>query len=311
MRKIDRAEALRTVLGLGAAALTALPSLASAQSGTPYDAFNQAAAASPVVATPVRGNVTLLQGSGGNIAALGGPDGIFLVDTGIAVSRDKILAALGGSKIRYAVNTHWHWDHADGNGWVRALGATLISSANTRRRLGQTIRVEEWQHTFTPNKAGDLPNLSVTAPRTIAFNGESVRIRPYVPGHTDGDLSVYFAKADVLVTGDTWWNGGYPFIDYVAGGSIDGFIRLTEANIAMTGPRTLIIPGHGPVGNRRQLIETRDMLVTMRQRIARLKARGMSLEEVLIARPTADLDGKWGQAVVNGELFTRLVYRGV
>jgi glyoxylase-like metal-dependent hydrolase (beta-lactamase superfamily II) len=151
----------------------------------------------------------------------------------------------------------------------------------------------------------------LTAPRTIKINGEAVLIRPYVHGHTDGDLSVYFTKADVLQTGDTFWNGQYPFIDYVAGGSIDGAIRLADANLAMAKPNTLVIPGHGPVATRRELGEFRDMLVSVRARVARLKARGMSLEEVLIARPTADLDARWGKGIVDAATFTSLVYRGV
>jgi glyoxylase-like metal-dependent hydrolase (beta-lactamase superfamily II) len=258
--------------------------------------------------------VSLLEGSGGNVGILTGPEGFFMVDTGIAVSRDKIreaLKTLGPGPLRYAVNTHWHWDHADGNAWVREAGATVIASSNTEARLGQTIRVAEWQHTFTPNRLQDRPNLLLRGPKTIKLNGEAILIRPYVPGHTDGDVSVYFPKADVLQVGDTWWNGQYPFIDYVAGGSIDGAIRLANANIAMAKPSTIVIPGHGPVGTRAQLIAFRDMLVTVRKRVADLKARGMSLEQVLRQKPTSDLDGKWGASLIDGALFTKLVYRGV
>jgi glyoxylase-like metal-dependent hydrolase (beta-lactamase superfamily II) len=132
-----------------------------------------------------------------------------------------------------------------------------------------------------------------------------------MPGHIDGDVSVYFPKADVLQGGDTWWNGQYPFIDYVAGGSIDGAIRLADASIAMARPSTLVIPVHGPVGTRAELIEFRDMLVTVRKRVADLKARGMSLHQVLREKPTADLDGKLGASIIDGALFTSLVYRGV
>ncbi len=287
---------------------------AAAEEQTPYAKLNAAVAASEIKVTAVRGNVSLLEGAGGNIGVLSGAEGFFMVDTGIAVAKDKILSALkalGGGPVRYAVNTHWHWDHADGNAWARPAGATVIASRNTDRRLGQTIRVAEWQHTFTPNPSEIRPNMLLTAPRTIKINGEAVLIRPYVHGHTDGDLSVYFTKADVLQTGDTFWNGQYPFIDYVAGGSIDGAIRLADANLAMAKPNTLVIPGHGPVATRRELGEFRDMLVSVRARIARLKARGMSLEEVLIARPTGDLDARWGKGIVDAATFTSLVYRGV
>jgi len=133
----------------------------------------------------------------------------------------------------------------------------------------------------------------------------------WMPSHTDGDLSVYFQKANVLATGDTWWNGIYPFIDYVAGGSIDGMIKAANWNIEKSGPETIVVPGHGPAGSRQELIAFRDMLVTIRTRVAALKAEGKSLEETVAARPTAEFDAKWGGGVINPALFTQLIYRGV
>jgi glyoxylase-like metal-dependent hydrolase (beta-lactamase superfamily II) len=302
---------LRTALA-ATAGLASL-SVAAAQE-TPYATINAAAAASEITVQPLRGGVSLLQGSGGNMAAFTSPKGLFLVDDGIAVSKDKIEAALhriDPARIRYAVNTHWHWDHADGNAWAHRDGAILIAHANTAKHLTQAIRVEEWGHTFTPApKDGQIAQL-VRGERSMAFGGETIRLRPYLPSHTDGDLSAYFTKADVLLTGDTWWNGLYPFIDYVAGGSIDGMIRAADVNIAMAGPETIVIPGHGPVGGRAELIEYRDMLVTIRANVAALKQQGKSLEETVAAGPTAAFDAKWGQAIISPALFTALVYRGV
>jgi glyoxylase-like metal-dependent hydrolase (beta-lactamase superfamily II) len=288
--------------------------VASANAQTPYDVINHAAATSPIVVHRLRGGISMLEGSGGNIGVLAGPDGKLMVDCGIAVSQAKIehaLSQLGPGRLRYAVLTHWHWDHSDGDGWVRRTGATLIADKLAVQRLTQTIRVVEWGHTFTPIPAKDLPNAVLTGDKLIRLNNETVRIRHYRPGHTDGDLSVLFERADVLQTGDTFWNGMYPFIDYVTGGSIDGAIAAANANIAMVGPRTLVIPGHGPMGNRASLLAFRDMLVDVRRRVASLKAQGKSLEEVQAAHPTADFDAKWGGSVINGKLFTALVYRGV
>ena len=262
----------------------------------------------------MRGNVSVLEGSGGNIAVLTGPDGVFMVDAGIAVSKAKIEAALkslGGGPIKYVVNTHWHWDHTDGNGGVKAAGATILAHPNTVRHLSSTIRVDEWDHTFTPVSAESLPTTEVSSEKTLKFGGEDVRVEPYVPSHTDGDLSVYFPKEDVLVTGDTWWNGLYPFIDYAAGGSIDGMIRAANTNVSRATQHTLVVPGHGPVGDRAQLIEFRDMLVDVRAKVAALKAQGKSLDEVTAAKPTAAYDAKWGGAVINPTLFAALVYKGV
>jgi glyoxylase-like metal-dependent hydrolase (beta-lactamase superfamily II) len=129
-----------------------------------------------------------------------------------------------------------------------------------------------------------------TRDRAMRFGSETIAIRRYRPGHTDGDMSIFFKKADVFATGDTFWNGMYPFIDYVGGGSVNGAILAADANLAAVGPRTQIIPGHGPVGNRAQLIAFRDMLVAVRDKIAASKARGQSEEQVFASRPTAPLD---------------------
>ena len=297
-------------------ASSAVPAAAedSPPSKYPYDIINAATARSVVTATTLRGPVKLVDGAGGNIVALVGDDGMLLVDTGIAVARDRIAAALGGfdgQRLRYVVNTHWHWDHTDGNGWARQLGAVILAAPNTTRHLSETIRVEEWGHTFEPVDAADRPSEAVTAERTLRLDGETVEIRPYGPGHTDGDLWVYFEKADVLATGDGYWNGLYPFIDYVAGGSIDGTIRQAETVLTAAGKDTLIVPGHGPVARRAELEQYRDMLVDIRSRVAALKKSGKSLDEVIAAKPTAAYDAVWGTGVISPDLFVALVYRGV
>lgn len=281
---------------------------------TPYAKINAAAATSPVTMTPLRGGVVLLEGSGGNMVALSAPDGILMVDDGIAVSQDKIAAELrriGPGSLRFVVNSHWHWDHADGNVWTHQAGATLIGQRNTAKHLGETIRVVEWGHTFSPEPAPGRIAMLVEEEREMRFGGETIRLRHYVPSHTDGDLSAYFINADVLVTGDTFWNGVYPFIDYVAGGSIDGMIAAAKANVAMCGPDTIIVPGHGPLGDCTSLVSFRDMLVSIRDRVAALKQDGRSLTEAIAARPSAEFDETWGQAIIDPALFVTLVYRGV
>jgi glyoxylase-like metal-dependent hydrolase (beta-lactamase superfamily II) len=281
---------------------------------SPYSDINAAAKGGPVSVTRLRGNISMLAGSGGNITAFASPSGFFLVDTGIAVSRNMIQAALKSihpGPIKLAIDTHWHWDHADGNGWVRASGASILADRKAIQRLKQTIRVVEWEHTFTPIGKQALPDVVLTGDRDLSLNGETVRIRHYGPGHTDGDLSVYFVKADILSVGDTFWNGQYPFIDYVTGGSINGAIAAANANIAMSGAHTIIVPGHGPVGDRASQIAFRDMLVAVRNKVARLKAEGKTLAQIQAAKPTAAYDAKWGRSVIKGSLFTALVYRGV
>jgi len=281
---------------------------------SPFSDINAAAKAGPVTVHPLRGGISMMDGSGGNITALEGPEGFFLVDTGIAVSQSMILEslrAIGSGGIRMAVNTHWHWDHTDGNGWVRAQGASIIADPVALQRLEQTVRVVEWENTFRPVPAAARPNIVIKGDNTLSENGETIRIRHYKAGHTDGDVSVYFVNADILSTGDTFWNGQYPFIDYVTGGSIDGAIAAADANIAMSTDHTIIVPGHGPVGDLNSQIVFRDMLVTIRDRVAVLKQSGMTLAQAQAAMPTQDFDAKWGQSVISGALFTALVYRGV
>jgi len=296
-------------------ALVAIAALAAAPAcSSPYSEINAAAAANPVTVHHVRGNVSMLDGSGGEITVLSGPRGLLLVDAGIAVSQHKVEAALrsiGPGRPRYVIDTHWHWDHTDGNGWLRRSGATVMADPHVRRRLQETIRIVEWEHTFIPLAPAILPNKLVPRDQAMRFGNEVLKLRHYAPSHTDGDLSVYFVHADVLATGDTFWNGFYPFIDYVTGGSIDGAIRAANANIDMAGAATKIVPGHGPIGDRTRLTAFRDMLVTVRSRVAALKGQGMSIDQVVAVHPTADLDGQWGNGVINGALFTRLVYRGV
>ena len=260
------------------------------------------------------GNLSVVMGSGGNITAFSGPDGKLLVDAGIPASKPKIieaLAAISRDPIRYLINTHWHFDHTDGNQWVHDAGATIIAHENTRRHLSSITRVDDWDFTFPPLRESALPTEVFKTDRTLDINGATIALEYYGPCHTDGDISVEFAHADVFITGDTWWNGFYPFIDYSTGGSINGMIRATEANLAKVTDKTIIIPGHGAVGDKSQLTEYRDMLVNMRDKVAAIKKQGMSLDEVIAAKPSAAYDARWGRFLIDGSFFTRLVYAGV
>lgn len=279
-----------------------------------YTVLNGLALKSEATVEPLRAGVGVLSGSGGNIAVLSGPEGLLLVDSGMAVSEWKIadaLRELEGERVRYLVNTHWHFDHAEGNGWVRAGGATVLAHRNTARHLARTVRIDDWDRSFGPADACERPDLAIEGSVTIAINGERVRVAPYAPAHTDGDLSVLFERADVLHTGDTWANGFYPFIDAATGGSIDGMIRAADTNLALAGEATLVIPGHGPVGRRAHLVAYRDMLADIRDRVADLKSRGLTVDEAVAARPTAAYDARQGSSLITPALFTRLVYRGV
>jgi glyoxylase-like metal-dependent hydrolase (beta-lactamase superfamily II) len=273
-----------------------------------------AAARAPIAVQPLRRNITVLSGSGGNIAVLAGRDGKLLIDAGFAVSRPAIsraLASLGSDPIKHLVNTHWHTDHTDGNEWLNAVGATILAHENTRKHLSVATRVEGWDYTFPAAPAGAIPTKVFATDHSLHLNDTNIALEYYPPAHTDSDISVNFTDADIVHVGDTWWNGVYPFIDYSTGGSIDGAIRAAAANLAVVGTNTIVIPGHGNVGGRADLIEFRDMLVAIRENVSSLKTQGRSLDETVAARPTAAYDAKWGSFLITPAAFTALVYAGV
>lgn len=269
---------------------------------------------SDVTVQALRNGVSILFGSGGNIGVLTGPDGKLMVDSGIAVSKGKIETALrqtGDGPIKYVINSHYHWDHTDGNAWVHETGAVVIAHQNTLKRMSTSTRVIEWGFTFPPSPAAALPTETVDRNKTMRLNGETVVIRNFGSGHTDGDLAVYFTKADILMTGDIWWNGLYPFIDYGAGGGINGMIKWVDELLKMTTDHTIIVPGHGPVGTRAQLVEFSQMLHRSRDRVSGLKKRRYTLTQIIASKPTLEYDAKFGQFWIDPAFFTMLVYNGV
>jgi glyoxylase-like metal-dependent hydrolase (beta-lactamase superfamily II) len=293
---------------------TGFPGHANAQATSPVIAINEAAAKADITVTPLRDNISMLEGSGGDITVLTGSDGKFMVDAGISLTKVKIAAALdkiSNAPLKYLVDTHYHWDHTDGNPWVHDAGATVIGTANTVKHVtAAATRVDDWNYTFKPLTSG-VPTVIVSKPTTYNFDGQTILITPVPPSHTDSDLYVYFKQADVLVLADLFWNGIYPFIDNEQGGNIDGMIRVDNLVLAIATDKTIIVPGHGPIGNRQQLVDFRDMLVAIRKNVAALKQQGKSLAEVIAAKPSAAYDAKYGQFVIGPDLFTKIVYDGI
>jgi glyoxylase-like metal-dependent hydrolase (beta-lactamase superfamily II) len=262
----------------------------------------------------LRGGVSVLFGSGGNIAVLPGPEGKLLVDAGISTSRPQVKAALDAispDPIEGLINTHWHYDHTDGNEWIHAAGATIVAHDKTRQRLSTPQVMEIFHAHFPPAPIGALPTKTFIKDDSMKINGKAIILNHYDPAHTDTDISVLFADADILHTGDTWFSGAYPFIDYSTGGHIDGMIRATERNLAVGTDSTILIPGHGAIGNKDQLSDSHDMLVAIRDKVAALKKQGRTVDEAVAAKPTASFDAKWHTGFVSPDMFTRLVYQGV
>jgi glyoxylase-like metal-dependent hydrolase (beta-lactamase superfamily II) len=267
-----------------------------------------------ITAQKLRGNITVLMGVGGNISVLPGSDGKLLIDAGFAGARPQItsaLASISSDPVKHLINTHWHFDHTDGNDWLHSEGAAILAHVNTRKHLSTATRVEGWNFTFAPAPPGGLPTEVFDDERTLQLNGETIVLKKYAPAHTDSDISVLFTQADVFLVADTFWNGDYPFIDYSTGGSIDGMIRATEDNLAKITDEVIVVPGHGAIGDKSQLTFFRDLLVETRAKVAAMKKEGRSLDEIVAAKPTADTDAKWGNGFRSARDFIGDVFKGV
>jgi glyoxylase-like metal-dependent hydrolase (beta-lactamase superfamily II) len=303
-----------TSSGLATTVALLAPRQLFAQGDGLVETARKTAAAATITVYVLRGNVSVLMGAGGNIAVLPGRDGKLLIDAGFAAARPKIteaLASISSDPVKHLINTHWHFDHTDGNGWLHSAGAAILAHENTRKHLSTTTRVEGWNFTFPPSPAGGIPAAVFQDERTVHLNGATIALKHYAPAHTDSDIYAHFTDADILHVADTFWNGYYPFIDYSTGGSIDGMIRATEANLAKVTDKMIVIPGHGAVGDKSQLTFYRDLLVTVRDKVATLKKQGRSLDEIVAAKPTAATDAKWGGGFMSPAMFIGLVFEGV
>jgi cyclase len=259
----------------------------------------------------VAGSVSMLEGSGGNIGVLAGPDGVLLVDDEFAPLVPKIRAAvqqLSQKPIRFVVNTHFHGDHTGGNAPLGTDGVVIVAQDNVRKRLST-----EQFHAFTkkaipPSPAVALPVVTFAESLTLHFDGEDVEVLHVAAAHTDGDSVLLFRKANVVHMGDVFFNGMYPFIDASAGGSIDGVVTALDLVLGRIDDQTKVIPGHGPLGTKADLKRYRDMLATIRDRIKKAIREGKTQDQVVASKPSADFDAVWGNGFFKPEAFVAATY---
>jgi glyoxylase-like metal-dependent hydrolase (beta-lactamase superfamily II) len=259
--------------------------------------------------TKVTNNFYTLEGQGGTIGVLEGPDGIFMVDSQFAPLSQKIAAAIhqiSDKPIRFMVNTHVHPDHTGGNENFGKMGVTIFSRDELRWRLQHPLPGANGAP-GTPAPAAALPVVTYEGPVTIHMDGEDVHLVPIHRAHTDGDTLVYFPNNDVLMTGDYFRSIQFPNIDRNNGGSLNGMLEGIGITIGMAGPHTKIIPGHGPTVDRAALIAHRDMILAIRDKVAALVNEGKSVDEVLAAKPTSDYDSI-PNASTTSERFVRQLY---
>jgi len=263
----------------------------------PIAASAQARDFSDVRITPhhVAGTVYYLEGQGGHVVVSAGEDGVVMIDDQFAPLTDRIIAAIrtiSGEEIKFLINTHVHPDHTGGNENIGRLGIPIMARDRVRVRLMAS----------QPELA--LPVVTFSDDIALHLNGEDMEVIILPPAHTDGDSYIYFRGSDVLAAGDVFRTVAFPVIDLANGGSLDGTIDALGIAVGLAGPNTRIVPGHGVVSTRADVMDFRDMVIDVKARVAEMVARGMTYAQVAAADPTGPYRAKWGDP----ERFLTAVY---
>ncbi len=262
----------------------------------------------------VSDGIHMLQGKGGNIGVFIGEDGTFMIDDQFAPVTEAILAKvteLGGGVPRFVINTHFHADHTGGNENLGKAGAVIVSHANVRERLSAGTVIRAFKMVTPPSPPAALPVVTFSRDITFHLNGETVNVIHFPKAHTDGDSIVHFRDANVIHTGDLFFNGFFPFIDSDHGGKVKGVIAAADDILALGDESTRIIPGHGPLADKQQLRAYREMLAVVQERLGRLKAAGKTAAQAAEAKPLADLEEEWGDGMFSSERWIQVIYGAI
>ena len=311
---MNRREMLTTAAGLGTVfAAQSLFTRTSAHAA-PYRGDFEPQAAEALNTVKLTDRLSVVMGAGGNIAVLTGDEGTLQVDSGLpnrSADIAKAVTDLSAQPVATLINTHWHLDHTGGNESLGKGGARILAQTGTRTRLATDQTVEFMKMHTPPSPAVALPVITFAEGLTLYANGEEIEMTHVPPAHTDTDIIVYFRKANVLHAGDLLFNGLYPFIDYSSKGWIGGMVAGVDRVLKLSNASTKIIPGHGPMATRADVVAFREMLHTIQARIEPMVKSGKSVQQVAAAKPTKDFDAKWGGGFLKPDQFAGLVYTGI
>lgn len=297
----DRRDFLRTLFG-GVAGLSFT-----------LDSFGQAPP-DPIRATKLTDRIALLAGDGGNVGLVIADDGLLMIDGGYAnraLDLQKAVSQTDPHPVKILFNTHWHGDHVGSNEMLGKAGVKIIAHQNAKFWLSQKVKMEIFDTTVEPLKPEGIPSQTFTDGGKMTFGKEKLEYKWISNAHTDNDVYLYFPAANVLHTGDLFFSGMYPVIDYTTGGWIGGMADALDKLLKVGNPQTKIVPGHGPLSSKDDMRASRDMLHMVFDSLGKFSKKGASLDEVLKSNPVADLEAKWGQGVLKGDQFLRMAYPSI
>jgi len=261
----------------------------------------------------VTNNIFMLEGSGGNIGVFVGEDGVFMIDDQYAPLSEKIKAAiatLSDKEIKYLVNTHWHGDHAGGNENFGAAGATIVAHENVRKRLSTEQHNKAFNRTTPAAPKVAWPTITFEENMSLHLNGQKIMLIHVHNAHTDGDTFVWFPDSNVLHMGDCFFKDRFPYIDIGSGGSVSGALRAIEVAMMITDADTQIIPGHGTMAVKSDLLSYYQMLSTMYDRVKKEMVAGKTIDEIKTAGLTKDYEG-WGAGFINDERIIDIIWTDI
>ena len=286
----------------------------TSQDGTPQNllqSMRSAAANASIQTTKLTDTVFLLQGVGANIVVLVGPDGKLLIDSGMATGTPRLLdalAKLAPHPLKLLINTSWLFDHTDGNAALHSAGAFIIAQENVRLRLAAPQTIPAFNLDLHSSPASALPQQTFADSEKLYFDDDEIDLIHAPNASTDSDVFVHFVKGNVIHAGELWFNNAYPIIETSSGGTINGMIQGVDQILQLADDKTKIVPSHGNAGNKFILADYRQMLSTVANRIEKMKIAGQTLDQVIAAKVTADLDSQWSHGEMTPAMFLTAVY---